>query len=114
MLASFERALARSVRALVAFHFNHLHDAERLASAGTLKAAGAFAALLEGMPWRFDGTVSKEISSAVEDLLTDQDTLQILAHTSRVLLHLKAHAEDFLFRSMPTHPQIFSWHAVTV
>lgn len=99
MLASFERPLARSVRALVAFHFNHFHDAERLASAGTLKqAAGAFAALLQGMPWRFDGTVSIETSSAVEDLLTDQDTLQILGDTSRGLLHLKAHAEDLLFQ----------------
>ena len=96
-LAGFERVLPRSIRALVAFHFNHFHDAEGLASEGTLKnTAGAFAVLLEGMPWLLPAAHSAETGGAVEELLTDQDTLQILGDACRGLLHLKAHAEDLL------------------
>ena len=45
-LSGFDRPLARSIRALVAFHFNHFDDAELLAPEGALRhAAGAFADL---------------------------------------------------------------------
>lgn len=96
-LAGFDRPLARCIRALVAFHFNHFLDAEQLASEGALRhTASAFAGLLEGLPWRFDETYSSSNGSVVEDLLTDQDTLQIVDDASRGLLHLKAHADDLL------------------
>ena len=94
-LAGFERPLARVVRALVAFHFNHFHDAERLASEGALRhAAGAFGSLLQGLPWHYQDAFSPAPGGAVEDLLTDQETLQILADASQGLVQLKEHAQD--------------------
>lgn len=96
-LSGFDRPLARSVRALVAFHFNHFDDAEYMAPEGALRhAAGAFAGLLQGLPWHFDEAFSPAPGSAVEDLLTDQDTLQILADASHGLVGLKARAEELL------------------
>ena len=96
-LTDIDRPLARSVRALVAFHFNHFDDAEYLAPEGALRhAAGAFAGLLQGLPWHFDEAFSSAPGSAVEDLLTDQDTLQILADASHGLVGQKARAEELL------------------
>lgn len=96
-LSGFERPLARSVRALVAFHFNQFDDAELLAPEGALRhAAGAFAGLLKGLPWHFDAAFSSAPGSAVEDLLTDQDTLQILTDASHGLVDLKDRADDLL------------------
>lgn len=96
-LAGFDRPLARSIRALVAFHFNHFHEAELLTSEGALHhTAGAFATLLEGLPWHLTEAYSPETSGAVEDLLTDQETLQVLDDASRGLLYLKAKASELL------------------
>ena len=96
-LSGFDRHLARSVRSLVAFHFNHFGDAEYLAPEGALRhAAGAFAGLLKGLPWHFDEAFSPTPGSAVEDLLTDQDTLQILADANHGLVGLKARADELL------------------
>lgn len=48
-LSGFDRPLARSVRSLVAFHFNQFDDAEYLAAESALRhAAGAFAGLGSG------------------------------------------------------------------
>lgn len=94
-LSGFDRPLARSVRALVAFHFNQFDEAESLAPEGALRhAAGAFAALLLGLPWHFEAAFSPAPGSAVEDLLTDQDTLQVLSDASHGLLELKGRADD--------------------
>lgn len=96
-LSGFDRPLARSVRSLVAFHFNQFDDAEYLAPEGALRhAAGAFAGLLQGLPWHFDEVPSSVPGGAVEDLLTDQDTLRILADASHGLIGLKARAEEVL------------------
>jgi hypothetical protein len=96
-LSGFDRPVARSVRALVSFHFNQFDDAEYLAPEGALRhAAGAFAGLLQGLPWHFDEAFSPAPGSAVEDLLTDQDTLQILADASHGLVGLKARADELL------------------
>lgn len=96
-LSDFDRPLARSVRALVAFHFNQFDDSEYLAPDGALRhAAGAFAGLLQGLPWHFDEAFSPAPGSAVEDLLTDQETLEILADASHGLVGLKARADDLL------------------
>jgi hypothetical protein len=96
-LSGFDRPLARSVRALVAFHFNQFDDAERLAPEGALRhSAGAFAGLLQGLPWHFDAAFSPAPGSAVEDLLTDQDTLQILSDASHGLVEMKNRADDLL------------------
>jgi hypothetical protein len=89
--------LARIVRSLVAFHFNQFDDAEYLTPEGALRhAAGAFAGLLQGLPWHFDEAFSPAPGGAVEDLLTDQDTLQILADASHGLVGLKARADELL------------------
>jgi hypothetical protein len=96
-LSGFHRPLARSVRSLVAFHFNHFADAESMAPAGTLShTAGAFAGLLQGLSWPFDEGGSTAPASAVEDLLTDQDTLQILVDASLGPVGLKARADELL------------------
>lgn len=94
-LAGFDRPLARSVRALVAFHFNQFDQAEALAPEGALRhASGAFASLLQCLPWHLEVAFSSAAGSAVEDLLTDQDTLQILADASLGLLELKGRTEE--------------------
>lgn len=96
-LAGFDRPLSRSVRALVAFHFNHFDDAEYMAPPSALRhVAGAFAGLLQGLPWHFDEAFSLTQGSAIENLLTDQDTLQILADASLGLVGLKVRAEELL------------------
>lgn len=96
-LACFDRPLARSVRALVAFHFNQFDEAELLAPNGALRhASGAFAGLLQGLPWHFDAAFSPSPGGAVEDLLTDQDTLQILTDASNGVVELKIRADELL------------------
>lgn len=93
-LSGIDRPLARSVRALVAFHFNQFDDAELLAPEGALRnASGAFASLLRGLPWHFEMALVPPVG-AVEHLLTDQDTLQVLADASNSLVQLKALADE--------------------
>jgi hypothetical protein len=94
-LSGFDRPMARSIRALVAFHFNHFDEAERLAPKGALRhAAGAFSGLLHGLPWHYETAFSPSLGSAVENLLTDQDTLQVLSDASYGLIELKAHSHE--------------------
>lgn len=96
-LSGFSRTLANSVCALVAFHFNQFDEAELLAPEGALRhASGAFAGLLQGMPWHFEMAFSPAPGSAVEDLLTDQDTLQVLGDASHGLVELKGRADELL------------------
>lgn len=94
-LSGFDRPLARSIRALVAFHFNQFDEAERWAPEGALRhAAGAFSGLLQGLPWHYGAAFSPSLGSAVEDLLTDQDTLQVLSDSSCGLVELKDHSNE--------------------
>lgn len=89
-LTDIDRPMARSVRALVSFHFNHFLDAESLAPPGALRsAAGAFAGLLDGLPWHFGDGFEVDSQGSVEDLFTDQVTLEILADASKGLASLK-------------------------
>ena len=96
-LAGYHRSLANSIRALVAFHFNHFEDAELLAPEGTLRhAAGAFAGLLQGLPWHYEKAFDATSGDAIENLLTDQESLQILADASHGLIELKARTVELL------------------
>lgn len=98
-LSGFDRPLARSIRALVAFHFNQFDDAVLLApQLGSLhQAAATFARLLQAQPWHNPAAAPAPLpASAVEDLLTDQDTLQVLADISHALANLEACAEELL------------------
>lgn len=97
-LSGYNRALAHGIRALVAFHFNHFEEAELLAPEGSAlrHAAGAFAGLLQGLPWHYESAFSPSLGSAVEDLLTDQDTLQVLTDASHGLVGLKERSDELL------------------
>lgn len=96
-LEGFERPLARSIRALVAFHFNHFDDAVQWAPEGALRqAAAAFAGLLQGIPWHFEALTSPKVGDAIAGLLTDQDTLQILDDASHGIVELKVRADELL------------------
>ncbi|QDZ26592.1 hypothetical protein [Noviherbaspirillum sp. UKPF54] len=98
-LNGIERPLARSIRALIAFHFNQFDEANVLAPEGCLRyAASAYANLLFGMPWHNVSTAAAQSGSAVEDLLTDQETLHILADASHGLVELKAITEQLQAR----------------
>ena len=104
ILSEIDRPLARSIRALVAFHFNQFVDAEMLAPEGGLKrASGAFAGLLQGLSWHFEMTSPLKAASAMEHLLTDQDTLQLLADSCHSVEELESFAEDLLAR-LSRHP----------
>lgn len=94
-LAGFDRSLARSIRALVAFHFNQFDEAVLLAPRGGALsyAAGAFARLLQGLPWHYESALSPSLGNTVEDLLTDQDTLQVLSDASYGLVGLKERSD---------------------
>ncbi|WP_250514395.1 hypothetical protein [Caballeronia sp. INDeC2] len=99
LLSGFDRPLARSVRALVAFHFNQFHDAELLSPEGPLRhASGAFAGLLQGVPWHFETAFAPSPVGTIEHLLTDQDTLQVLADAGRGLGALKMVADELQVR----------------
>jgi hypothetical protein len=94
-LSGINRPLARCIRAVVAFHFNQFEEAESLAPDSALRhASGAFAGLLHGLPWHFETAFSPAIGDAVESLLTDQDTLEILAYASCGLLEFKERADE--------------------
>lgn len=93
-LLDYERPIARIVRALVAFHFNHFADVVATMPAGRLRAAASrFAALLGGASW---GAVPQSASrkNATEDLLTDHETLRILRWTNTPLAELGSEAAD--------------------
>lgn len=94
-LSDFNRLLARSIRALIAFHFNHFQDAVALAPQGSLRhAAQSFTNILQGQSWHFKTAPSSH--NAVENSLTDQDTLEILADASHSLDDLKNRADALL------------------
>ena len=97
-LAGFERPLARSIRALVAFHFNHFEEAVLLAPEGSAlhHAASAFAGLLQGLPWHYEAAFLPNFGTVAEDLLTDQETLQVLSHARHGLVGLKDISDELL------------------
>jgi hypothetical protein len=96
-LSGFDRPISRSLRALVAFHFNQFDEAELLAPEGALRrAARVFADLLQGHSWHFETDSSVTPGSAVDELLTDQDTLQILLDARFGPLEFKERAGDLL------------------
>ena len=92
-LTDINRPIARSVRSLVSFHFNHFLDAEALAPYGNLQlAAKAFAGLIEGNSWNFEGSFGTSNQDAITDLLTDQATFEILRDVSQGISYLKLDA----------------------
>ena len=93
-LTDINRPVARSIRALVSFHFNHFRDAEALAPTGSLqKAASAFAGLLEGKSWNFPEDTKVTNNEVLASLLTDQATLEILRDSCIELSTLKSNSE---------------------
>lgn len=94
-LLDYDRSIARTIRALVAFHFNHFADVVLTAPAGRLRlGASRLAALLDGKEWDFVQIPSLARRSAAEDLLTDHETLRILRWTNSSLADLGSEASD--------------------
>jgi hypothetical protein len=90
-LSGLERPMSRTIQAIVAFHFNHFSDAQTLAPDGALKdTACAFSDLLNGLPWHYEKAFEPTVNSAVENLFTDQVTLEILRDASKGLAELKS------------------------
>jgi hypothetical protein len=97
VLAGFDRPLSNSIRALVAFHFNHFGDVQTLAPAGALSHTSAvFKGLLLGEPWCFEQVPIA--LGPMENLLTDQDTLYLLRDASMGKIQLKDNAQEILDR----------------
>lgn len=95
-LSAYERPLARTIRALVAFHFNHFQDAFRQASATSrlARAAARYARWLGGESLSVCSASTIPMNDAVEALVTDWDTEQILRFANRTLADLAAQASD--------------------
>lgn len=99
-LSGIDRPLARAIRSLIAFHFNQFNLAEAIAYDSVLcDVAGAFGGLLEGFPWHFDEILDAHSLGAIENLLTDQDSLEILTDASLGLLSLKMRSAELLART---------------
>lgn len=78
-LQDYDRPLARMVRALIAFHFNHFSDAAAVAPPGRLQMASErFVAALDSATWDEAARGYERSRSVPEDLLTDFETLRIL------------------------------------
>lgn len=110
VLNGVDRPLARNILALVAFQFNHFADADWLASEGPLQeAAGTFSGLLSGFPWHFEQAFKPRSGRFMEDLLTDENTLQILRDVSLGLAELKrrtSELQECLKRTPPGFDQL--------
>lgn len=84
-LAAWDRPLARGVRALIAFHFNHFEDAKVLTAGGRLRhVAKAYSRIQKGEPWRLDRANPCAHSDSAEHLLMDRDTQKILTLSNRM------------------------------
>ncbi len=98
-LSGIDRPLSRAIRSLIAFNFNQFTVAEALASDSVLRnVAGAFSRLLEGFPWNFDEGFPHSPSGTVENLLTDQGTVEILTDAGLGLLTLMTKSAELLMR----------------
>jgi hypothetical protein len=98
-LSGYDRPLARCVRSLVAFHFNHFDEASQLAPEGDLRnTSAAFARLLNGLPWLIKEDFPFVSRDTAEGLLIDQDTLQILSDARHGIQELRVHADELMDR----------------
>lgn len=96
-LMDYDRPLARIVRGLVAFHFNHFADAAVFAPPGRLRmAAHRFMSVLNVSDWDEAALDYKRKPSAPEDLLTDHETLRVLRWAEMPLTGLSAEVEEIL------------------
>ena len=109
-LKGFDRPLSQIIRALVAFHFNHFEDAQTLAPSCRLQhAAVALGGVLEGWPWQHEHEPDDAASSALEDLLTDHETLRLLRWAAMGANELKSCGDDIaaqLKRDVPSFDRL--------
>lgn len=93
-LTDINRPIARTIRSLVSFHFNHFFESEALSQQGTLqKVSQAFSSILDGVSWNFDDNFVNTPVDAMCGLLTDQITLEILRDASQDIESLKSKAD---------------------
>ena len=89
-LTDINRPIARSVRSLVSFHFNHFFESEALSQQGTLqKVSQAFSSILDGISWNFEENFEITAVDGMYGLLTDQITLEILHDASQDIESLR-------------------------
>jgi hypothetical protein len=96
-LIAYDRPLARTIGALVAFHFNHFEDAVRLAPVDS-RIGGVASRYVRWLGSRSAGprrrSSATQASESLEALVTDWDTEQILRHANRPMADLKGHADE--------------------
>lgn len=96
-LSPYDRPLAKTIGALIAFHFNHFKDAQRLSPSTRLgDVAARFANWTDSravLPPQTFSSASPE-ALALERLVTDSDTEQILDWGRRPLADLTSHVND--------------------
>lgn len=96
-LAPYDRNLAHTIGGLIEFHFNHFRDAERLCPSSRLgRISSRFAAWTEsrsGAPVTYTDNIDQQ-ATAIESLVTEWDTEQILNWAGRPLAALAEDVKD--------------------
>lgn len=91
-LSEYDRPIARQIRALVAFHFNHFSDAALLAPGGRIgTVARWYALLLKGKNGQNPVPSSR---AGLEEMLTDFETGRILSWALPGTANIKSHVSD--------------------
>jgi hypothetical protein len=109
-LLDFDVPLARLIRSLVAFHFNHFLDAAAAAPTKRLRIVGRkFATLLTGQPWTDSPATERDGGGTREDLLTDHETVRVLRWSSEPLAAMAHQTSDiaaFAKRDIPEFDRV--------
>lgn len=110
-LGAYDRPLADVIGGLVEFHFNHFHEAARLARDVRVgQAAERFATWLQGWVPRLDQkTFPAKIPVMIDSLVTDWETEQIVRWAIQPLHELLQHADDmhaFLRRDLAEYDRV--------
>ena len=110
-LAAYERPLARIIRSLVEFHFNHFEEAAHLASNERIGRAAA-----SYTTWKRGGKIDSKhghtpsaVLANLETLVTDWDTEQIVRWAVRPLEELVVEVdkmESFLKRELVQYDSV--------
>jgi hypothetical protein len=108
-LSGYDRPLARMIRSLIEFHFNHFEDAARLGGERRVgQAAGRYVTWLQGLP---QDTEQKggSIEALSESLVTDWETEQIVRWSVQPFPQLLRYAdnmESFLNRGIAEYDKL--------
>lgn len=110
-LAGYDRKLARAIRGVIEFHFNHFEDAARLCPGSRLGVvAGRYAAWVKSRSKRDAVTGGADGRTAgLDALVTDWETEEIIRWSSHALAVSATHAVDiehFLKRDLADYDRV--------